>query len=59
MIYFQEKNYLEKIQVHEQKEWDLEYAHLKTGEQRWFHNIAMCSEVNGNAQGLHGSAGAD
>ncbi len=41
------KNYLEKIQVHEQKEWDLEYAHLKTGEQRWFHNIAMCSEVNG------------
>ena len=26
------KNYLEEIQVHEQKEWDLEYAHLKTGE---------------------------
>ena len=42
------KNYLEEIQVHEQKEWDFEYAHLKTGEQRWFHNIAMCSEVNGN-----------
>ena len=41
------KNYLEEIQVHEQKEWDFEYAHLKTGEQRWFHNIAMCSEVNG------------
>ena len=41
------KNYLEEIQVHEQKEWDFEYIHLKTGEKRWFHNIAMCSEVNG------------
>ena len=42
-----EKNYLEEIQVQEQKEWDLEYVHLKTGEQRWFHNIVMGSEVNG------------
>ena len=42
-----EKNYLGEIQVHEQKEWDFEYIHLKTGEKRWFHNIAMCSEVNG------------
>ena len=42
-----EKNHLEEIQVHEQKEWDFEYIHLKTGEKRWFHNIAMCSEVNG------------
>ena len=42
-----EKNYLEEIQVHEQKEWDFEYIHLKTGEKRWFHNIAMGSEVNG------------
>ena len=42
-----EKNYLEEIQVHEQREWDFEYVHLKTGEKRWFHNIAMCSEVNG------------
>ena len=41
------KNYLEKIQVDEQKEWDFECVHQKTGEQRWFHNIAMCSEVNG------------
>lgn len=41
------KNYLEEIQVHEQKEWDFEYVHLKTGEKRRFHNIAMCSEVNG------------
>ena len=42
-----EKNYLDEIRVHEQKEWDFEYIHLKTGEKRWFHNIAMCSEVNG------------
>ena len=42
-----EKNYLEGIQVHEQKEWDFEYVHQKTGELRWFHSIAMGSEVNG------------
>ena len=41
-----EKNYLEEIQVQEQREWDFEYVHLKTGEKRWFHNIAMGSEVN-------------
>ena len=42
-----EKNYLEKIQVHEQEECDFEYVHQKTGEKRWFHNIVMGSEVNG------------
>ena len=42
-----EKNYLEEIQVHEQRECDFEYVHLKTGEKRWFHNIVMGSEVNG------------
>ena len=42
-----EKNYLEEIQVHEQREGDFKYVHLKTGEKRWFHNIAMGSEVNG------------
>ena len=42
-----EKNYLEEIRVQEQREWDFEYVHLKTGEKRWFHNIAMGSEVNG------------
>ena len=41
------KNYLEGIQVQEQREGDFEYVHLKTGEKRWFHNIAMGSEVNG------------
>ena len=42
-----EKNYLEEIQVNEQREWDFEYVHLRTGEKRRFHNIAMGSEVNG------------
>ena len=42
-----EKNYLEEIQVHEQREGDFKYVHLKTGEKRWFHNIEMGSEVNG------------
>ena len=42
-----EKNYMEEIQVQEQREWDFEYVHLKTGEKRWFHNIVMGSEVNG------------
>ena len=41
------KNYLEEIQVHEQQEWDSEYVHLKTEEKRWFHNIAICCEING------------
>ena len=42
-----EENYLEEIQVNEQREWDFEYVHQKTGEKRGFHNIAMGSEVNG------------
>ena len=41
------KNYLEEIQIHEQRERDFEYVHMKTGERRRFHNIAMGSEVNG------------
>jgi len=52
-----EKNYLEKIQVHEQREWDFEYVHQKTGEKRWFHNIAMGSEVNGKNEIHPGSVG--
>ena len=42
-----EKNYLEEIQVHEQREGDFKYVHLKTGEKRWFHNIAMGSGIDG------------
>ena len=40
-------NYLEGILTEEQKEWDLEYIHQKTGEERWFHIVAMGSEVDG------------
>ena len=40
------KNYLEGIRTSEQQEWDYEYVHQKTGEQRWFHVVAMGSEVN-------------
>ena len=42
------KDYLKEIQVHEQQEWDFECVHQKTGERRWFHSVAMGSEVNGN-----------
>ena len=40
------KNYLEGIRISEQKEWDIEYVHQKTGERRWFHIVVMGSEVN-------------
>ena len=42
-----EKNYLEGIQVHEQRDWDFEYIHQQTGESRWFHTVAMGSEIIG------------
>ena len=41
------KNYLKGLSVQEQKEWEFEYVHQKTGEQRWFHIVAMGSEVAG------------
>ena len=41
------KNYLKDILTQEQREWDFEYVHQKTGEQRWFHIVAMDSDVNG------------
>ena len=31
----------------EQGEWDREYVHGKTGEVRWFHVIALCSDLKG------------
>lgn len=30
-----------------QSEWDREYVHQKTGEIRWFHVIAFCSDIQG------------
>ena len=41
------KNYLEGLSVQEQKEWEFEYVHLETRERRWFHIVAMGSEVAG------------
>ena len=41
------KNYLEGIQVHEQLDRDFEYIHQRTGESRWFHTVAMVSEIIG------------
>ena len=40
------KNYLEEIRDQEQKEWDFESLHQKTGEHRWFHIVAIGSVVN-------------
>ena len=31
----------------EQKEWQREYIHQKTGEMRWFHVVAFCSDIQG------------
>ena len=45
-----DKNYLEGLLSGQQREWDDEYVHLETGERRWFHNIAMCSEVEGRTK---------
>ena len=41
------KNHLEKLMVQEQREWEFEYIQQKTRERRWFHIVAMCSEVVG------------
>ena len=41
------KNYLEGLMVQEQREWEFEYIQQKTRERRWFHIVAMCSEVVG------------
>ena len=44
------KNLLEGLLSGEQREWDKEYEHQETKERRWFHVIAMGSEVEGRAK---------
>ena len=44
------KDFLEGLLSGQQREWDLEYEHQKTGERRWFHNIAIGSEVEGRTK---------
>ena len=43
-------NVLTGLAVNEQREWDFEYIHQKTGEHRWFHIIAMGSNVEGRTK---------
>lgn len=38
---------LSNILPGQQGEWDREYIHQKTGEIRWFHVIALCSDIQG------------
>ena len=45
-----DKNFLAGIQCGEQCEWDADYAHQQTGERRWFHIVAMGSEVAGRTK---------
>ena len=45
-----DKNFLAGIQCGEQSEWDADYAHQQTGERRWFHIVAMGSEVAGRTK---------
>ena len=45
-----DKNFLEGLLSGQQREWDDEYVHLETGEQRWFHIVAMGSEVEGRTK---------
>ena len=40
-------DHLSDILPGQQKEWDREYIHQKTGEVRWFHVIAFCSDIQG------------
>ena len=45
-----DKNFFEGIQCGEQSEWNADYAHQQNGERRWFHIVAMGSEVAGRTK---------
>ena len=45
-----DKNFFEGIQCGEQCEWNADFAHQQTGERRWFHIVAMGSEVAGRTK---------
>ena len=44
------KNRVEGLRSGQQREWDVEYEHTETKERRWFHNVAMGSEVEGRTK---------
>ena len=46
----QGKNFLDGLLSGQQREWDFEFEHLETKERRWFHNIAIGSEVEGRTK---------
>lgn len=48
--YLEKVKRLEGIQNEEQREWNFEYIHQKTRERRWFHIVAMRSEVEGRSK---------
>lgn len=48
--YLEKVERLEGIQNEEQREWNFEYIHQKTRERRWFHIVAMRSEVEGRSK---------
>ena len=45
-----DKNFLEGLSRGEQREWDAAYLHQETREPRWFHVVAMGSEVEGKTK---------
>ena len=45
-----DKNFLEGLSRGEQREWDAAYLHQETKEPRWFHIVAMGSEVEGKTK---------
>ena len=45
-----DKNYLEGLLSGQQREWDFEFEHRETKERRWFHVIAIGSEVEGRTK---------
>ena len=46
----QGENFLDGLLSGQQREWDLEFEHLETKERRWFHIIAIGSEVEGRTK---------
>ena len=45
-----DKHFLEGLSRGEQREWDAAYLHQETREPRWFHLVAMGSEVEGKTK---------
>lgn len=41
-------DFLSDILPGDQHEWNMEYTHQQTGERRWFHTVALCSDVEGD-----------